>query len=274
MALQKTDSEFVFTQNPPRERVKWHRIDLALIWPIAGSHIKRLGLLRVLSGGLSMYLSIPLFLISHVTGLFLMIQHVLTPLMDLPRIRLRDYILIERWKIADLSWWDRFNCDFCGYANGICHAMNVKLEQINRSEKKLSLTAKILITLVLILNSPIAIVMQLVGLQLIYNILVSRPLGMRRIGIREAESLVEHENFAAQYTGLARILLRSQKNFSIRLTNALSQIEAAWCPLKHLDKRPTARFPEHHRYFLEAGRIEEVKMILQTVGTVLPRTET
>jgi hypothetical protein len=46
-------------------------------------------------------------------------QRICFPIYGIPRVRRRDYILIDRWKLAYLNPIEKANCDYCSYANGL-----------------------------------------------------------------------------------------------------------------------------------------------------------
>ena len=46
-------------------------------------------------------------------------QRICFPIYGIPRVRRRDYILIDRWKLAYLNSIEKANCDYCSYANGL-----------------------------------------------------------------------------------------------------------------------------------------------------------
>ena len=54
--------------------------------------------------------------------------------------------------------------------------------------------------------------------------------------------------------------------------SALEQTESAWCPLKHLEIREDAEYPDHHRHFFKPYEIEEMKQVLSERGTVSTET--
>lgn len=237
-------------------------------WPIVGSHIKRIGFVRTIVGGDSMYLSIPMFIIFHVISIEFLLQRVLTPLLGLEKINPRDYIILDRHKIKGLPWFDRFNCIFCGYANGLAVLLNEKLNQIIEKEGNPGLIRKGIILIVVAILSPIIIAVQFISIEIIYNILVSRPLGMKRTDPHNLKKQLEKNNFGINYGKLAKFYLVNQKIFSMRMLSALEQIESSWCPLKHFEKRKGIIYPEHHKNFFEPHEIENMRKVLQTKGTV------
>jgi hypothetical protein len=46
-------------------------------------------------------------------------QSICFPIYGIPKVRRRDYIVLDRRHLAYLNWAERFNCEYCGYANGV-----------------------------------------------------------------------------------------------------------------------------------------------------------
>jgi hypothetical protein len=46
-------------------------------------------------------------------------QAICFPIYGIPKIRRRDYILLDRRQLAYLNWAEKLNCEYCGYANGV-----------------------------------------------------------------------------------------------------------------------------------------------------------
>jgi hypothetical protein len=239
--------------------------------PIMGSQIKRIGFARAFVGGGSMYLSIPLFVFSHLIGIELLHKRIFTPLLGLAKTRTRDYIILDRHQIEGLPMIDKFNCVFCGYANGIAVLLNEKLGQMAEYEGKSSLwrfMKKALVMLLMVAFSPFFLLINFIGIEIIYGILISRPLGMHRTKPEEVKSRITQQGFAAQTSPVFAAFLSHQKVNSLRLIAALEQIESSWCPLRHLKKGEGVHYPEHHKRFFRAHEIEEMQQVLQTEGTV------
>lgn len=52
--------------------------------------------------------------------LFMVIyQAVCFPVYGIPKVRRSDYIRLDRRHLAYLNWAEKFNCEYCGYANGV-----------------------------------------------------------------------------------------------------------------------------------------------------------
>ena len=183
-----------------------------------------------------MYVSAPLFLAVHLVGLTLLGQWILTPLFGLPRTPSGIYIVIDRHKIRGLSLLDKFNCAFCDYANGLCVLFNTKLDHLNAFAGESGVVKKSLLLVLVIPLMPVLMVIQFLGIHVIYDVLVSRPLGMRRRSVGATRRHLASIGYAASWGRLGRIALRHEKNFALRLSSALEQVESAWCPLIHLCK--------------------------------------
>lgn len=243
----------------------------SLLFPIFGSHVQRIGLIRTLAGLLPMYLCIPILIIFHFTTALFTYQQLIAPLFSLPPLSWRNYIIIDRYRIRELSWLDKFNCMFCGYANGLTTMVNREIDMLSASTIKLSWLRKIAVLLIALPHLLLLIVGE-ISLQIIYNILVSRPLGLHRISIRQARIVLRDQNYASNFSGLGRTVLRMYKNTWLRFYFALEQIESAWCPLVHFEKREGVVYPVHHKNFFGNHEIEKMRQVLSTVGTVSARS--
>lgn len=72
---------------------------------------------RRLAAGIVIYLQIvPLVLLDLAVTLF---QHVSVPIFGIARVSRRDFIAIDRHRLAYLNAIEKINCVYCGYANGL-----------------------------------------------------------------------------------------------------------------------------------------------------------
>lgn len=46
-------------------------------------------------------------------------QAICFPVYGIPRVNRRDYIKLDRHRLAYLNWAEKFNCEYCAYANGV-----------------------------------------------------------------------------------------------------------------------------------------------------------
>jgi hypothetical protein len=245
--------------------------DWTLMYPIFSSHIKRIGAARTFSGGLSMYLCIPLLVLLHVKICVAGYQWMARPFLSLPKVRWSDYVIIDRHRINGMSWFDKFNCMFCGYANGLTVMANVEIDNLSKSDiRNQSLLTKLYLLALIPVFLPLLIIFE-AGIQIIYNILVSRPLGMHRISRSEAKKIITQQRFAEQLPLPGRLMAREAKSIVLRFSMALEQIESSWCPLKHLETREGVVYPKHHDKFFGPHELEKMREVLSTVGTVSDR---
>lgn len=245
--------------------------DISLMLPIFGSHVKRIGWLRTLVGGFSMYLCIPILVLSYLTMSVIFYQRLIRPIFGTREVRWADHVIIDRHRIEDIPAFDKFNCMFCGYANGLCTIANTEIDQIAElNTENLSLTKYIALIGMFLLIMPVGIIYEL-NYQIIYNLLVSRPLGMHRVSIKEAASILATGQYASAFPALPKYFLHQAKNAALRFTMALEQIESSWCPLKHFERREGIVYPDHHEKFFGPDQIQEMREVLSTTGTVSDR---
>ncbi len=245
----------------------------SMLGPIFGSHIERIGVLRTFAGGLSMYLCIPLFVMAHMTTVVVLYQWILRPLLGTPRVRWADYVIIDRYRITDLTWFDKFNCMFCGYANGLTTMINKEFDHTAGSSGSLALWKRPVLLVLCLAYLPVYVMAEL-GLQIIFNILVSRPLGMHRVSIAQASAVLRRGNYAAAHGIFFGTWLRVMKSVMLRIAMCLEQIESSWCPLRHFERREGVVYPEHHKKFFGPDEVERMREVLRTTGTVSDRKPT
>ena len=59
---------------------------------------------------------VPLMLLDLLAWLY---QAICFPVYKIKRIRRRDYVVVDRHKLAYLNVFEKLNCIYCGYANGV-----------------------------------------------------------------------------------------------------------------------------------------------------------
>ena len=73
-------------------------------------------ILMVLTAPFIYGLIIPAVLADACTTLY---QAICFPVYGIPKIKRRDYIVIDRHKLKHLNWAQKLNCVYCGYVNGV-----------------------------------------------------------------------------------------------------------------------------------------------------------
>lgn len=243
---------------------------VSMLGHIFGSHIERLGAVRTLAGGLSMYLCIPFLVVLQLTLSLAVFQWIFRPLLSTPRLSWRDYIIIDRQRYAELTWFDKFNCMFCGYANGLCTMLNIELDNFAKAIDNRGLWRRLLVGVGILASIPTLLMMEL-ALQVIYNIMVSRPLGMHRVSIGEYRAIMIKGQYAQHQWPPLRLFLRSMKSVAGRFGLGLEQIESSWCPLTHFERRKGVVYPRHHDKFFGPNELEKMRETLRMNGTVSDR---
>ena len=237
---------------------------------IFGSHVERIGWLRTLVGTLPMLLAIPWLIMTHTLLVVVFYQWLVRPLLGAPRVRWADYVIIDRHRITELTWIDRFACLFCSYANGITTMGNQELDYASNQPGPVAGWKRPLLALLSVAYLPVYVVYEF-HFQVVYNLLASPLLGLHRVSFGEAATMLRHQQYAASRDGLFRTWLRLMKNASLRFAMGLEQIESSWCPLRHFETRKGVVYPEHHKRFFGPDELEQMREVLRTTGTVSAR---
>jgi len=240
---------------------------------IFGTHVKRIGFLRTFFGGFLMYLSVFEFVLIHLTTIVVLYQWLLAPFKALRKFRMRDYIILDRNRIEGMNAFDRFNCEFCGYANGSTRLWNDQLDALAAGTPEGGLgRGKVLLKLVAGLY---ALCLGLCGLfTFVFSkflfALISLFLGYQWASSKPTRRMIRETGYAASYGPVMRTLIRFGKIYAVTLATNLEQIESSWCPLKHREREGMV-VPEHHVNFYDRERLAEVVEVLRRDGTVSPR---
>lgn len=243
----------------------------SLIPTITDCHAKRLGWTRTLVGGFSMYLSIPFWIIFHVTIATFLYQWIMRPLFGIKRLKWGDYVILDRHRIEGLVKIDKFNCLFCGYANGISTLINAELDHLNQLDGKSPLYKRVLATFSALVFIPFILVGDFLCVRLNYDMIIAPFLGMHSTTFSEIQKALIAEEWGKNFNPVGRFLFIYAKNVFRRIALLLEQIESSWCPLYHLEKRVGVVYPEHHKNFLQKHELDKMREVLSTRGSVSDR---
>ncbi len=223
-----------------------------------------------------MYLSLPALILLNLTLVVALFQVVLLPSFALPRLAWADHVFLDRGRIAHLFWLDRLNCQFCGYANGLCTLLNRQLDALAGLPPRAGGWRWGVASVAALVTAPFWVLFDLYTVRFLYGVIISRCLRMPRFSWAEGAALLHEQNYAGQLAAPARITLRLWKNAALALAMLLEQIESAWCPLRHPSSGVGLVFPRHHDGFFGAGKIEELRearnFLQANGGTVAVRT--
>jgi len=229
------------------------------------AHAERIGWWRAALGGGLMYTTIPLFMFLHVTVTLVLYKILLRPLLGLGHISAKDYIILDRYSLQGLNWFDRFNCLFCEYANGVTTLMNAEIDQAAHSKKERCIIKKLIIGLYLIPQTLLTVIIMLIA-TIPTNILM-KTLGLHRASHKRILKRLREEDYAGHHGRVSRAILRTYKLSADIIAYNLEQIESSWCPIKHLEKEGYV-FPAHHNNFCGRDELGEIEQTLRTKGTV------
>jgi len=249
------------------------KLNRLLTYPVVGSHIHRIGIFRTVAGGLSMYSFMPILILVHFLLVLIFFQWIVSAVVGNTRLRQRDFLILDRHRIHGIALVDKLNCLYCDYANGLCTLINKELDQLqllgDRQIKK-RITFQVFVVMIML---PIGVIFE-IGFQLIYNMLVSRIMGMHRVSMREARLLLDRYPYDNDFPASTGKILLFLKNSFLRFSMALEQIESSWCPLRHYPAKEGIVYPTHHRRFFGPDEIEEMRKVLSSVGTVSEKKPT
>ena len=232
---------------------------------IVGSHVQRIGRLRVLVGCVGMGLCLPTFLWIHLW--FVLLGQPILLLLSLPAVRHRDHMYFGRYRIARLSWLDIVACEYCAYVNGI-HTMGTSwIDRFGHHKKNVSPWRAGLLAALYPLLFVFWWIPEELTIQLLYGVLIARPLGMHRTSREEVDDALKQESFASNWGLVPRWAISLQRNLDTRASFALEEVESAYCPLR--PPEPPAVAPYHHDRFFRGDQVCEMQMRLVNVGTVL-----
>ena len=235
---------------------------------IYGIHIKRLGLFKTTFGGTCQYLSLPLVIISHLNVLF-NYNVLLKPKLNLPELDWNKYFVLDRHKIESLGLFDRFNCIFCGYANGMITLLNNELNNLEKSNLS-KMTEKSKSSKLIMLINLANQIASCLYLMFIWEILISKPLQLKTISLTEAYKMITNDKFGENLELESKITLKTYKAYALYFDKILEQIESQWCPVKHLG---IGEFPKHHEYFFNPNKLNQMTALLTNNGTVIRKLQ-
>lgn len=242
-----------------------NHLSQGVVVSIFRSQATRLGFLRVAVGGGLMYMTVPLFIFLHTSVSLIFYRILLRPFLDVPRLQMSDYIILDRYNMQRLNWFDRINCLFCEYANGVTLLMNHELDHVASYRGEFRLVVAVLATLYLIPQTILLLFGMLLS-TIPANILMN-ILGLHRGSHKIISANLEKRTYAAHHAPLVRQFIRLYKVSADVIAYNLEQIESAWCPIKHLERIGQA-LPRHHKHFYAREDLKAMCEQLETKGTV------
>ncbi len=224
---------------------------------------KKHGFIRGTIGGYIMYPSIVIFLIFEILFLKILTRVLLILNNGARTLEKRDFVSYGRIDLDDYSWFDRGNCHFCAYANGITQMISVTLDLIgecdintmSESEKK---QVEHLLAKAFFWAKPVGIT----GLAFVLTF--KKLLGYDKADMNVIKDDLKKRNYGRNLRseGFKSIY---QNAFKLRILfksfqHTLSIIESNWCPLTYANKKILL---EHQEKFISTGYDDVVDFILK-----------
>lgn len=224
---------------------------------------KKHGFIRGTIGGYIQYPSIVLFLIFEILFLKILTKALFILNNGVEVLDRKDFVDYGRINLSDYSWFDRMNCHFCAYANGVTHMVSASLDLIgkcdintlNETQKK---QAERLLAKAFFWAKP-------VGLLTLYTFVaaLSKLLGYTKADLNAIKDDLKRINYGQNLRseGFKSIY---QNAFKLRIffkstEHTLSQIESNWCPLTYANKEFLLK---HQEKFISSGYGEVSDFIL------------
>ncbi len=115
--LQKKQEEFLYEVNETRvsfekEVQRQHRRLKKRVWRF----FKDAAILNILTAPFIYSLIIPAVILDAFMSVY---QNVCFPVYGIPKVRRKDYIIMDRQYLSYLNWIEKLNCVYCGYFNGL-----------------------------------------------------------------------------------------------------------------------------------------------------------
>ncbi|MCF7786855.1 MAG: DUF4769 domain-containing protein [Prosthecobacter sp.] len=115
--LQKKELEFFYEVRQGRVRfTEEARARHQLLAKRFASYIRESRFMIILTTPVIWACFIPIALLDVAMIVY---QAVCFPVYGIPKVKRRDYLKLDRRHLAYLNWAEKFNCEYCGYANGV-----------------------------------------------------------------------------------------------------------------------------------------------------------
>jgi hypothetical protein len=228
------------------------------------TNIRKHGFIRGTIGGYLMYPSIVIFLIFEVLFLKILTRVVLIFNNGVPALDKKDFVSYGRINLDDYSWFDRGNCHFCAYANGITQMVSATLDFIgkhsidtlNESQRR---RVERYLARAFFWIKPVGFI----GLGFV--LAFEKLLGYRKADLNVIKDDLKKVNFgqglkSEGYMSVYRNVFKLRIVFK-SFQHSLSIIESNWCPLTYANKKLLL---EHQEIFISTGYDDVVNHILKT----------
>jgi hypothetical protein len=115
--LRQTERQFLYTIRDKKvrfsEEVRNRHKMLASRW---SQYVYESGVLMILTIPVIWSALIPVLIMDAVAAAY---QFTCFPVYGIPRVKRRDYVVLDRYSLGYLNWIEKLNCTYCGYFNGV-----------------------------------------------------------------------------------------------------------------------------------------------------------
>lgn len=225
---------------------------------------KKHGFIRGTIGGYIMYPSIVIFLIFEVLFLKILTKVLFILNNGVKVLVKKDFVDYGRIDLADYSWFDRGNCHFCAYANGITHMVSTTLDligecDINKLDESQKKQVERLLSRAFFWAKPVGILTLYTFVAALSKLLKYDKADMETIknDLKKINygKLLKTENFKSIYQNAFKLRI-----FFKSTQHTLSIIESNWCPLTYANKKFLL---EHQEIFISSGYEDVSDFILK-----------
>jgi len=224
-----------------------------LLKGIFWTNIKKHGFIKGSIGGYLMYPSIALFLILEVLFLKKLTRVLLIFNKGIQVLDKKDFVSYGRINLDNYSWFDRGNCHFCAYANGVTHMISSTLDligecNINTLDEPQKKQVDRLLARTFFFAKPVGII----GLAFVS--VFSLLLGYEKADLNTLKNDLKKISFGKNLRSES-VKSIYQNTFKLRILfksfqHTLSIIESNWCPLTYANKKFLL---EHQEKFISSG---------------------
>jgi len=227
--------------------------------------LKRIGYWRMLIGGFGMYLSVPFLIMFHLINIKFFLGYVIGHTLAIPKLDIHRFLVIDRHHYSELSFMDKVNCVFCGYANGLAAYFEARMSQIYLYAGEVTGLKKLLFQIGLPIYKLSRLFYLIHGF-LLYRCLIFKILNYGTSNLLDARSSIRNRGLPTKpKSEFIQKRMPDEIVFAVMWSDDLEQIESAWCPIKHIKK--DAIYPDHHANFYPIEDLGEAVAIIKKHGS-------
>lgn len=237
-----------------------------LLKGIFRTNIQKHGFFRATFGGVLMYPSVIIFVVFETIFFKYLTRVLLIFNNDFPVINKKEFISYGRIDLDNYNWFDRLNCHFCAYANGVTQIVSITLDLIgnckidNLIESKKHHVQRIMSKIIKI-AMPLGIISYFIFVSALSRLLhYDRP---DKNVIKESLKKINYgkglrsDSFTSVFPNAFKLRFMFKS-----IEHTLSIIESQWCPLTYANKEILLK---HQENFISSGFDDVVVFMLKGI---------